>query len=447
MKSFIASLYNRLDGTMKEIVRGSSLAFALKIAGAGAGFIVNVIIARVLGAEGAGIYYLSLMIATIASVIGRIGLDNVMLRRISADATEKNWGDVKGVYRQGMVIALVVSSTAAVLVYLSAPWFAHQVFSKPELKIPLQWMALTIVPMALLNLQAQSLMALKKVRDSQIIQSISIPAINMLLIFSLASTWGVEGATWAYNVSAVITVFMGYWLWGKVTGSLGDNNNKIKYTKTLLRSGIPLLWVSLFLMATTWSATVALGIWGSGEDVGIYYIAAHTASLISFVLVAVNSVAAPKFSVFHSQGDMVALGSAAIQSTNFMMLVVSPALIVCFFFPGWIMGIFGDKFVAHGYVLTILAFGQAINVATGSVGVILTMSGQEKLLRNIVGVSAGVTFVATLLLVPVFGVAGAAISTSLGTIVLSLVATWHVNKLLGIRAHLFGPAAQRVKPG
>lgn len=81
-------------------------------------------------------------------------------------------------------------------------------------------------------------MALKKVRDSQIIQSISILLINMLLIFSLARTWGVEGATWAYNVAAVITVMMGYWLWIKVTGSLGGNNKIHKGFSTVWNSSV-----------------------------------------------------------------------------------------------------------------------------------------------------------------------------------------------------------------
>lgn len=113
-----------------------------------------------------------------------------------------------------------------------------------------------------------------------------------------------------------------------------------------------------------------------------YNAAARTASLISFVLVAVNCVTAPKFSIFHSQGNIAALSSAAIQSTNLMMLVVSPALVVCFFFPDWMMGIFGERFATYGNILAILAFGQAIDVATGSAGILLTMSGQEKLLRH-----------------------------------------------------------------
>lgn len=76
LNSFTAGLYNRLDANMKEIVRGSLLVFTLKIAGVGTNFGVNVVIARVLGADRAGVYYLALMVATIASVIGRVNRTN-----------------------------------------------------------------------------------------------------------------------------------------------------------------------------------------------------------------------------------------------------------------------------------------------------------------------------------------------------------------------------------
>ena len=67
------------DPHMREIARGTLLAFVLKVVGSGLAFAFNVAVARLLGVEGMGLYYLALAVTTIGSVVGRIGLDNTLL--------------------------------------------------------------------------------------------------------------------------------------------------------------------------------------------------------------------------------------------------------------------------------------------------------------------------------------------------------------------------------
>ena len=47
----------RTDPHMQEVARGTMLAFALKIVGSSLAFGFNVAVARLLGAEGAGLYF------------------------------------------------------------------------------------------------------------------------------------------------------------------------------------------------------------------------------------------------------------------------------------------------------------------------------------------------------------------------------------------------------
>ena len=51
-----ALIGHRLESHMIEIVRGASVAFGMRILTAGLGFGLNVLLARLLGAEGAGVY-------------------------------------------------------------------------------------------------------------------------------------------------------------------------------------------------------------------------------------------------------------------------------------------------------------------------------------------------------------------------------------------------------
>ena len=79
---------------MAEIVRGASIAFILKIIGAALAFAFNIVLARLLGAEGTGIYFLAFTVCIIASVFGRMGLDNVILRFIASNAATEDWDAV-----------------------------------------------------------------------------------------------------------------------------------------------------------------------------------------------------------------------------------------------------------------------------------------------------------------------------------------------------------------
>ena len=89
---------------MQEVVNGASVAFVIKVIGAGLSFGFNVLLARMLGADGAGIYFLALTVTTIATVFGRMGLDNALLRFTAANAAVGDWGAVKGIYRKGMML-------------------------------------------------------------------------------------------------------------------------------------------------------------------------------------------------------------------------------------------------------------------------------------------------------------------------------------------------------
>lgn len=63
----------REDPHMREVARGTLLAFVLKLGGSGLAFAFNVAVARLMGAEGAGLYFLALAVTTIGSVIGVSG--------------------------------------------------------------------------------------------------------------------------------------------------------------------------------------------------------------------------------------------------------------------------------------------------------------------------------------------------------------------------------------
>ncbi len=251
----------RFDAHMLDVVNGAAVALVLRVLGAGLAFCFNLLLARKLGAEGAGIYFLALTVTTIATVFGRMGLDNALLRFTAANASIGDWQAVKGVYSKGMSLALAVSGISAVIVFAAAPFLADLIFSKPELVSPLRWMALAIVPMSLLILHAEMLKGLVRIRDSLLVNGVGVPALSLVgLIFLIEA--GVKGAVWAYTLAAVLTAILGIRLLRMAAPQLRSITGHFE-TRELLQSSMPLFWVASLNMMINWTGTFALGIWGT----------------------------------------------------------------------------------------------------------------------------------------------------------------------------------------
>jgi len=424
--------YHRLDSHNRELLRGASTAFVIKVLAAGLAFIFNVVLARLLGAEGAGLYFLAFTVITIASTLGRVGMDNTMIRFVAANAVVQNWIAVKGVYSKVLWFAFISSSVLAVLIFILAPCLANSAFSEPELMVPLRWMALAIVPFALLTLHAQALMGLKCIRDAILVLSVYVPLLSLFGCVFLVPLWGVSGAVWAYIIAAVITLLIGVWRWQRATTPHLQKVVGHFETKTLLESSIPLFWVAVFTLVINQSSILMLGLWEGSEAVGIFSVAIRTATLISFVLIAVNSIAAPKFAASYKQNDMLALEQIAKNSAKLTTLIATPPLLLCLFVPDLIMQIFGEQFVKGAFVLSILAVGEFINVASGSVGYLLMMTGNERLYRNTLIVCAILNLILNFLLIPYAGIIGAAIATAVTLALQNLIAVVLVWNKLGI---------------
>jgi O-antigen/teichoic acid export membrane protein len=424
---------------MAELVQGAAAAFVLKMLAVAAQFLLSVYVARKLGAEGAGVFFLVLTVLLVASIIGRAGLDNTLLRFTAGAAALGRWDEVSGVYRKGMSVALAASIASALLLYVSAEALSLHLFRKPELAGPLRIVSIALVPMVLALLHAELLKGLKRVVGALFVQGVGIPGLALIIFAALAYRWEVEGAVWAYVAAAWVTFLLGLSLWRRATPGLAGLRGSFP-TRALFESSIPLFLVATMTFVMGWTGTLFLGIWGTSAEVGVFTAAVRTALLISLFLVAVNAIAAPKFAELYRTGDMEALARLVRSAAILVSLLAAPVFLLCVAFPSTVMSLFGPEFREGGPVLVILAAGQYVNVLTGSVGYLLMMTGNERLVRNNMAVAAILNLVLNFVLIRAYGVLGAAIGTAVSIATLNLGAMYLARVKLGIMTAPIGPA-------
>ena len=405
-----------------DILKASILSFFVRIFGALAGFVATFFIARSLGAEESGYYFLAFSVISILAAASRLGMDNTLIRFVGADHTQGGGVLVKAVFASG-----VFSLFTAFLLFISSGFLANSIFHKPDLAPVLAAMSLGVVGLALFTLSANALQGLHRVVASIFILNISV---NLLLILAVFSGFALKADALArfYSVAAILTALTGmalFW-WFKPKAS----NAAVPWS-VIWASCLPLWAVMIMSQMVQWSGQFIAGAYVSSELVAQLAVAQRTAMLASFVLIAVNLVVAPRFAALHRQGDMAGLESLAILSVKLIGVLALPVISVMLIFPSWLMGLFGEGFAGGSQLLQILAVGQFINAITGSVGYLLMMSGHERDMRNVTLISGSTALILTWLLTIGFGATGNAVGTAIAVATQNLLAVYFVKKRLG----------------
>jgi O-antigen/teichoic acid export membrane protein len=414
-----------------SLVRNIIEALTLKLIGTGLSFGFNIALARRLGTEGAGAFYLSLTIMIIASLIARMGLDSALVRFTAVAFSQGNWAHVGGLYAKSMRIAVVLSLLVTAAIVGGAPWMAHSIFSKPLLVQPLRIMALSILPFSLLILHSELLRGVKRTRDSVLIQSIAVPAFNLLLLVSVSGAASIERIAGTYAFATFLALALGWYLWRRATPLLRGVKGEFD-SALLIGTSAPLFWVALIALLMSSIDSIVLGIFSNSSDVGVYSVTLRIATIVGLLLVAVNTVTAPQFAELYAQGKLAAIEKLAMKSARLTVLLGAPVLLVCIVSPALVLGMFGPGFARGATALMILAVGQFINAATGSVGYLLTMSGNEKPMRNSMIVLAIAHLGVSLILVPRYGIIGAAVANAISVASMNLTFFLLVYKKLSI---------------
>lgn len=415
----------------KDLITKTLAAFIMKMLAAVFGFLLNVVIARQLGVAGTGQFYLCLSCISIAIMVSQVGLGQSLLRFVAVSSSQGNWKEVKGVVRLSRRLCLVTSMLISVLLFCLAPLIANYVFHKDVLSPLIQWMSFAVTPSALFILNGYSLQALGKIKASVFVNGVSMPMFASSLMFILIPLYGVNGSIAAFVLASFVTFLFSYYLWFKFTPQLKTVSGVFKLP-VLLQSNIPLFWVSLAQLTMVWSSSIMLGMWGSESDVGIFSVANKTAILVSFILSCVNTVIAPIFAELYHAGELEKLQQVVIKATFLVVLIAAPVAVILAVFPATIMSFFGMEFVSGASVLVILAIGQFVFVVTGAVGFLLTMSGHETAMRNIMIICSFILVLLNWLLIPRFGAFGAAVATSVTLVLQNLIISVVVWKTIGI---------------
>jgi len=170
------------------------------------------------------------------------------------------------------------------------------------------------------------------------------------------------------------------------------------------------------------------------KDAAIYAAASRISGVILFGLLAVNAWVAPMISELHERAEHAELQRLVRIAARAIFVVTLPLAAIVAIAPALPLGLFGEEFIGGSTSLVILAVGQCVNALVGPVGFLMTMTGNQRLALAVLFWSALFHLGSSVVLIPRFGIEGAAVAQSAGNIVLNVAMALVVWKRLRLRA-------------
>ena len=324
-------MLSRLSLTEDSLLRRSFDALIVRVSGTICGFFVSLLVARLSGAEGVGVYLLAMSFVVIASTIARCGLDDTVVRFISAHASGGEWGKVANVYTVAIKLVAATSLILGSALFYFADWVAVELLQKPFMRLPLQLSSVCILPLSLSLIHAECLRGLKRTKASEFVRVLGAPLLTIVLLYPMFKLEGILGAISAYLIAILLVSILGWMLWIRASSPYNLVYKKPLFnypSKYIFKSSWPLFGVAITRLVMYQAGIVFLWVLASAEDVGLFGIATKISMLILFPLSAAMSVLAPKFSELHNQGEIRRLRELSQRSTRLVSVISIPMILI-----------------------------------------------------------------------------------------------------------------------
>jgi len=420
---------------MAHISRQSSVFFAGTIFTASAGYLFKVYLARVLGAEALGIYALGMTIVSLFGVFNPFGLRQAAVRFVAAYCATAKMNFPHELLARSIVLLLVSNLLLGGAVLLVGPWVAVHFYHTPALHAYLGLFALIMLFGALNTFLGQVLAGYKDVtRRTVITNFIGSPAMMIFTLGLVASGLGLWGYIFAQVASAAVVLMLliaTVWrLTPRAARSFSAGLPPLQKEVLSFSAVVFGMGFLEFLMAQ--ADKVLIGFYLDARDVGIYAMAAALVAFVPIILQSVNQIFSPTIADLYARGQHELLGRIFQTLTKWILGLTFPLAAVMIIFALPLMRIFGHDFEAGWPILVIGTVGQLVNCGVGSVGYLLLMSGNQHRLIRIQSVMAPVMVALNLVLIPRWGITGAAVAAALTSAVSNVWYLREVRRTLGL---------------
>jgi O-antigen/teichoic acid export membrane protein len=402
------------------------------------GFVFGIIVARGLGASGAGVFFSAVALFTIAAAGAQFGASTGLIRSIARFRALRQDDSI------APTLAVALLPIAATGVLLGAALFAlagdiaalvldgaAAATAESYLRVFAPILPLAVLSTALLGATRGFGTMVPFVAIEQVGKALLRPAFALVVLaaglgsVAFAFAWAIPQALGF--AAAVVSLFL---LIGRAQKSRPAFRPTAETAAEFWRFAAPRGVAGIFQITLFWLDTILVAALASPHDAGIYKAAISYITQGTFANQAIVFVIGPLLSALLAQELHERVRSVYQTATWWLSALAWPVYLTLAVFAPLCMSVFGPEFVSGASVLVILALPMLLAMAAGPINVVLLMAGKS--MWNLINVALALVtnVVLNTLLIPPFGITGAAVAWA------ATIVVWNVAALLEVRVLL-----------
>jgi O-antigen/teichoic acid export membrane protein len=406
------------------------------------GLAFGIVIARGLGASGAGVFFTSVAVFTIGAVAAQFGATTGLIRSV---ARFRALGEVDSI-RPTLAAAVLPVVLTGVVFGAALFVFAHDIATaifdgnaattaERYLRVFAPFLPLAVVCSALLGATRGFGTMIPLVAIEHIGKGLLRPVLALAVLgaglgsVALALAWAVPHALGFLAAIGALVLVMRRSAPPKrrtYVPTAGLTSDFWRFTAPRGAAGI-------LQIALAWLDTILVAALASPHEAGIYKAAISYVNQGSFANQAIVFVIGPLLSGLLAQRLHDRAQSVYHTATWWLSALSWPIYLTFAVFAPLLMRVFGSEFVSGSTALVILALPMLLAMAAGPVNVVLVMAGKGSWNLYNVAIALLTNVVMNVVLIPPFGITGAAVAWAVTILVSNVAALLEVGLLLKLR--------------
>lgn len=418
-----------------KLLRGGLYATSAKIIIMLAGLGTQVVLARLLGPELLGVFFLFLSIVGVSVMLVKAGIDRTILRLVAEAHGRGDWGEIRGLVKTSLILVAVTGAAVTVLLKVFSFPIGTNWFQSPLLSQVIGAGCILVFLQGLQGIIGESFRGLHAIGRASYFQG---PVSSSLFMFSLLILWiynveaGLNLVVFLSMVSFAISISIAGGLLMRLIMSHGAEAKKTD-VKNMLSIASPMFITSAAVFILGQMDIFVLGMFMAKSEVGFYGAASRLAVMVGFIILIINANVQPIMADLYHKKDFHKLERILRTTATMGLGVCIPVSLALIVWGDRIIKLFyGAEFVEGAQVLAILTVGKFMHVSLGSSGALLQMTGFHKPMMNISIIVALLSVASFFLVVRPYGKEGVAIVSAVALTVQNLLQVYYARKLTGL---------------
>ncbi|MFH1770931.1 MAG: flippase [archaeon] len=420
----------------KLAVRGAGFLFMSSVVSAGFAYLARIFLARSLSVEEFGLFFAVFSLFSFLELFKDLGLTSALIKYISEFRAKKQFNNIKTVSYMSGVIQLSFAFIISVIVvlmsrYLSTNYFKNE-GAMPLIIILSIWFFVSTIQGWIFSIfygfKRFFLFSFKDI-SRDVFYFIS-------LVILLKLGYGVLSPAYAWLIATIVSVVIFFPILFKVFNFFKYKfQNHKPLSKKLVLFGLPVTLTSIGGKIIGRIDILMLTYFRSLSEVGVYSIILPTSLLVLLVGKALSMVMFPIGSELWAKKEVKRLTAGLKLMLKYGFLAAVPIGLAFISFGRLFLNLFfGKEYVVGVLAFQILIIGTLFVIIGQINNAVISSIGQPVRVTKVILVSAGVNLVLNLILIPLFGIEGAAISTTISYILICFLSIKELTKIMKFKA-------------